>query len=297
MLVALLDDHTVVARAAGTKAHDVPKLAATTRVGSEISRPPATSRPELVPADPHHPLMTMRHPTLALERQPGLQPAVPEGNGTEVQLGNPRWVANASPDQVFAARLARVAANDERAHRELQPDGAGTKSDHDTFHIRYAPDGSARITDKRNLRVETVFPAIAGRFDVTDALMRRQGIDPYASYKMKVLDATRDERVEIGSRYRTQQLARSRELMQNNLTALWARPLDAAARKEALFELWDDCAETGSEELVIAGRAARSQLVGFLRSKLPPGSADAFTADEVARLNARRKSRESFAPY
>lgn len=141
-------------------------------------------------------------------------------------------------------------------------------------------------------------------------MMRRHGQDPYASYKLRVLDETRDERAAIGKRYRTQQLAQSRQLMQKNLDRLWASTLDVAARKQGLFELWDDCAETGPEmepggftppgandELVAGGTSARSQLVGFVRSKLPAGTAGAFTADELARFNKQRKSRAEFQPY
>ena len=39
-----------------------------------------------------------------------------------------------------------------------------------------------------------VVPIIAGQFDTTDWLMRRHGIDPYASKKLKFLDATRETR-------------------------------------------------------------------------------------------------------
>ena len=43
--------------------------------------------------------------------------------------------------------------------------------------------------------------------------------------------------------------------------------------------------------------AARGYLVGFIRTRLPDGSAGAFTSDELARLNAHKQSQATFAPY
>lgn len=319
MVVALLPDHSVVGtgRTASSERHTraPAKLSHGAAARQETAPAPGAIEPPPV-ADPgttRHSLMTMRKPTPKLDTAPpsdfmarflaNSRPLAPkdiageqladELRGAEANLKNPRWIANASPDQVAAEREKLVGKRYEMKSRELQPDGTGTKAEHQTFTVRVAADGTARIEDKANLQRK----GLGGTFDVTDAMMRRQGIDPYASYKLKVLDETRDERVAIGQRYRTQQLARSRQLVQAHLTRLWATTTDLAARKQALFELWDDCAETGSAELVVAGRAAREHVVGFIRSKLPAGSAHAFTADELARLNRQRRSRIEFAPY
>ena len=52
-------------------------------------------------------------------------------------------------------------------------------------------------------------PIVAGGFDVSDAFMRSHGQDPYASKKLKFLDSTRDERVQIGMKHRSEQLAKA----------------------------------------------------------------------------------------
>ncbi len=168
-------------------------------------------------------------------------------------------------------------------------------------HIEKAPvldsgenGGSGKKPDHGE--VSTV-PIVAGGFDVTDALMRGQGIDPYASKKLKFLDSTRAERVQIGKRHRTEQLAMAPEIMKRNLDRLWARVADPAVRREALFELWDECAETGTEELVSAGQAARKLVDGFILARLPAGSPDAFTPAELTAFNRRRSSTAVFAPY
>ena len=137
---------------------------------------------------------------------------------------------------------------------------------------------------------------LSGGFDITDALMRRHGQDPYASRKLAYLDSTRDHRVQIGQRHRQQQLEQAAVIMKANLDRVWSLPTPAA-RREALFELWDECAETGPEQLVTAGREARKLVVGVIRSRLPVGSADAFTAAEIAALNRTKQSKAMFAPY
>lgn len=320
--VTLLDDHTVATAAPDAssashtrqRARDKARISAgaattTGATGAEASTT-TTTAPDQPPSRTK--LMTMRPPKL--EQGPSAEfwakfeantkPLRPkdiagERLGDEIaaaegNLNNPRWIANASPEQVHAEREKLAAKRYEKSNAELRPDGAGTKAEHQTFKARFNPDGTvASIDDKANLQRK----GLGGSFDVTDALMRSKGIDPYSSYKLEVLDETREERVAIGKRYRTQQLAQSRQHMQKNLDRLWATTTELAARKQGLFELWDDCAETGSAELVTGGTSARAHVLGFIRAKLPAGSGDAYTTDELALFNKRRKSRTTFAPY
>jgi hypothetical protein len=329
LVVALLDDHTVVPAApdaardrhAKVSAHAVstgsqPQAIETAPASTTVLTPPATE-----PAPVRNPLMTMRRPEL--DKVPSgdftdrflrnSKPLAPKEirteqlqddlASTEGLLKNARWVANATPEQLAGARVAALGLRDELNNRELKSDGTGTKSEHQTFRIKVAADGTATIRDKPNIQRKSLLSAT---FDVSDAMMRHKGIDPYSSYKLKVLDETRDERVAIGKRYRSQQLLRSKQLVQTNLDRLWALTTEPAARKQGLFELWDDCAEAGTkpeprgrevDELVAGGAAARAHVIGFIRSRLPAGSADAFTPAEIARFNQRRKSRAAFVPY
>jgi len=142
-----------------------------------------------------------------------------------------------------------------------------------------------------------IVPVLAGGFDATDWMMRNHGQDPYASKKLSFLDATRDERVQIGNRHRAEQLTHSTQLMQRNLDALWAATQDLPARKRALFELWDECAETGDPDLVAGGQAARRLVIGAIRARLPAGSALAFTPDELAAFARAKQSKAAFQPY
>jgi hypothetical protein len=313
--VTLLDDHSVATPAPlASTASNTRRGKATSIVASHGTTTETAPPADAQPPPPRRKLMTMRHPKLehgpssefwdkfAANTKP-LKPKEIAGeqlsseiSTAEQNLKNPRWIENASAGEVLAEREKLVAKRYEKSTAELQPDqGGGTKSSHRTFRAKFNADGSvASVDDNRNLRMTS---PLTGEFDITDAMMRRQGIDPYSSYKLKVLDETRDERVAIGKRYRGQQLAQSKRHMQRNLARLWSTTTDLAARKHALFELWDDCAETGSAELVAGGASARTHVIGFIRSKLPAGSTQAFTAGELAHFNKRRKSRAAFAPY
>jgi len=177
-----------------------------------------------------------------------------------------------------------VALNDRIARQDLQPSGGGTyRAEQRTFTARVDADGSAHLEDKPR------------EIDTQDRLMVRVGIDPYARNKLALLDRTRDQRVALGERHRHAQLAHAAELMQRNIDRLWTTAPDLAARKRALFELWDDCAETGSDELVAAAAAARRLVIGTIRARLR--GADAYSAAELAALDAIRRSTAAFAPY
>ncbi|HMG57081.1 MAG TPA: hypothetical protein VK601_26460, partial [Kofleriaceae bacterium] len=142
-----------------------------------------------------------------------------------------------------------------------------------------------------------IIPVIGGKLEITDWLMRRHGQDPYASRKLKLLDATRDERVRIGDRHRAEQLALTPQIVRRNLDAMWAATPELRARKRALFELWDECVETGDAGAVAAGEAARQAVIGFIRGHLPAGSAEAYTPAELAELARGRRSKAAFVPY
>ena len=189
-------------------------------------------------------------------------------------------------------RQALVALREERAAVELKLQKDGTyEADKTTFVATVDRDGKLHLHDKANLQRE----GLGARFDVTDGLMRWQKIDPYASEKLRLLDRTRDQRVAIGREYRREQLSRSAEFMQQNIDRMWTTTPDLRARKRGLFELWDECAETGNDELVAGGAAARKLLVGFIQLKLR--GAEAYSAEELVQLNRRRRSKAMFVPY
>jgi len=238
----------------------------------------------------------LRVPTAALERIAGGAEGIPR-SVVETNTPGMSGIGALAPSLVTAT---------------ITPGGRGSyKVDDLVFNGKIAPDGSVSIKDKRNLQhqfkswshikkvLRTAGPLalLAIDFDITDALMRKKKIDPYASRKLAFLDETRDARVELGTEYRKQVLARTSEIVRQNLEAMWAMTSDPAARRTALFEMWDEVDETGEEELVAAGTAARASIIGFLRARVPAAGSTAFTASELAAFNGKRHSRAVFAPY
>jgi len=136
-----------------------------------------------------------------------------------------------------------------------------------------------------------------GKLDLTALLMRKLGVgDAYASRKLKLLDDTRDERAALGAQHRAEDLARASEIMRRNLEVMWRATEAPEERRDALFTLWDEC---GEDEGPVgeAGERARKMVIGWIRARLPAGSPDAFTADEIARRSAQRRSTQPFVPY
>lgn len=145
---------------------------------------------------------------------------------------------------------------------------------------------------------EVIVPLVGATGDITDFVMRQGGLDPYADAKRAWLEKTRAERLELKAADRKRQLGQAAVTVRKHLARAWARAdLTAAARRAAIFELWDDAAETGTADELAAGEAVRTEVIGFVRAHLPAGGADAFTAAELAALNARRLSKQPFAPY
>jgi hypothetical protein len=277
--VALLDDHSVPA-ISGTAAGVSHATSGTHRGHGAISTGAGHGETPAGPTgQPHSPLMGMR------------------GQGHQLA-----WTPSAAFDAALAANDKPIDVPPPPSG-ELKPSGNGTyTTDHGidgAFVGTVHRDGTVSIKDKPTVGdIHFAGLGLTGRANFDDWAMHEAGIDPYASAKRQWLDKTREERVRIGAAYRKEQLARTPEYMKRNLAWAWSRTAnDPAARKQALFELWDDCAETGDDSLVAAGTAARLYVVGFIRAHLPQGTAGAFTSEDLSRLNSQKRSSTTFQPY
>ena len=181
-----------------------------------------------------------------------------------------------SPDELRAMREEIVRLNAEREAEELKPAGGGTyKTEKETFKAKVNADGSVKIEDD-----------IGGM----DKFMKEHGNDPYRANKLAYLDRTRDQRVAIGKRYREQELKKSVIYMQKNIARLWSMTTDVQKRKQGLFDLWDECSETGTPEEIAGGEDARAFVMAHIRGTVR------YTPDELRALNAQRHSKQPFAP-
>jgi hypothetical protein len=246
---------------------------------------------------PRSPYMTMRHPgkeplkglsgKFFEEFMKNTKRLPPPDNVPGERIGNEiaelraqlRRAERYSPDQLAALRARIVALNAEREAEELKPAGGGTyKTEKETFRAKVNADGSVKLEDKPE------------NMDSQDRLMLRHGIDPYAKNKLAYLERTLEQRVAIGKRWRKEQLKKSVIYMQQHVARLFATTSDPAKRKQGLFELWDECTETGTPDELAGGEAARAFVMGVIRTKVK------YTPDELRALNARRHSKQDFAP-
>jgi hypothetical protein len=276
-----------------------------------LTPPPEGHRPSAL--DMRRPRVALELPATVVEREQRRDAPPPAPDPTTGQLapnGHGTFVTHEGPFDAHVRRDGTVHFEDSaNAHvsvnvpsRKAVGDAIGDwyakgdKSDLDREKVGIN-NNRAHDEDTRPDHGKVAPTIISGGFDATDAMMRRHGQDPYASRKLKYLDSTRDERAAIGARNRKLDLQQSAILMQRDLARLAAALPDPTARREALFELWDDCAEAGDPDLVAGGAAARALVVGYIRAHHAAGTADGYTAAELATLNRRRRSTAAFAPY
>lgn len=187
----------------------------------------------------------------------------------------------------------------------LIPDGGGRyRHERETFTAHVARDGRVTFADKPNLQSDGVTfgqsgaVGFGGKFDLTDWAMRRMGEDPYRYEKALFLEQTRELREHMAEEERTELLREALHDLPEYLAKIWStRRWTPAERRRILFQLWDDCAEAGRDDVVRAAAQARATIVEFVRELLPRGSADAYTDAELEELNASRGSSARFEPY
>lgn len=140
-------------------------------------------------------------------------------------------------------------------------------------------------------------PGGGGSFDVSDSIMRLAGQNPYSYRDLVRLEATRAKRMAIAADERRRNLYAAIADTPARLRRIWASAQPAAQRRRLLFQLWDECAERGPQDVVAGAVAIRAIIVGFIRNQLPAGSRDAFRPAELEALNRARTSRARFQPY
>lgn len=131
-----------------------------------------------------------------------------------------------------------------------------------------------------------IVPIFGGSFGAPDDRNRQK----------RLLESTFAQRADQRATHTAEQLAQTDQLMRRNLARLWRKVTDPVERRRELFALWDEC-EEGDGAAGEAGERARRQVIAWIRSHLPAGSTDAYSADEIRALDKHRDSTEHFAPY
>jgi hypothetical protein len=174
----------------------------------------------------------------------------------------------------------------------IEPDGSVHFSDRPDLSARFG--GSAAEPSSASPHAEQLDPTLtiaSGSFDLTDAIMRGAGQDPYMSERLGFLDATEELRERLEDEARAASGVRSLRRLRGRLAILWQdETRSLASRRRAIFELWDQQAD-GEE-----GAPARDVVIAFIREERSLGSDIVYGELELARLNATRTSADPFAP-
>jgi len=186
----------------------------------------------------------------------------------------------------------------------MRSDGdGGYKEDRARFSARIDRDGRIKFKDKGNVQLDAVGAGwggltLFGSFDLTDAVLRALGDDPYAYEKMLIMERTREARAAMAMEERSENLREAQRKLPRLLEKVWAHTTwTPAQRRRLLFALWDEVDEDGDDEVRKAGAGVRAIIESFIRRALPEDGPDAFTADELEAMNRARRSRTRFEPY
>jgi len=285
-----------------------------------VVRPPPVTRPPVSPAPPAAPSSTPRptafpgfpHRARPASR-PGLDPRAVALSGYTPPGHTPGPSTPAETDVEPSEQERREAAaaaldshlaqaNHVPGERRRPPPHLLRRSDGgflwrgSGISARILPDGEVRFSDRPGFAYDgdnpggSPLPSVSFRFDITDALERSQGNDPYYADRRWFMHQTRELRQRLAARSDAERgthedrrlLGRLRRIAQDESLTL-------AARHRAIFQTFRDCADDER------GERARRQILRFVHDELPEGSAEGFTRREIDALNAGRAQR--FEPY
>jgi hypothetical protein len=159
----------------------------------------------------------------------------------------------------------------------------------------------ARIKKDGTLSFENRFPIGFQKggtfsFDLTDLLSRGKNQDPYYSEKRRFADFSEQKRAELRKKWLQESTEKGMATLGDQLASIWGSSRSAALRRREIYEKWADCSD-GSAGEDRMGRKGRRAIEDFIRTHLPEGSSEAYTADELSRIAGERGSLPPFDPY
>ena len=157
------------------------------------------------------------------------------------------------------------------------------------FAATIEPDGFVRFQDAASAELH-LSPTVL-TFDITDALERAAGNDPYAAEKRWFLEETKEMRRELAQQARLDLMTKAKRHLRGQLLVILRDARSLSEKHQAIFELWDDCApdEVGTE--------ARTAIEAFVRQEMPQNGPLAFQPAELLAFNSRRYNPDPFQPY
>lgn len=261
--------------------------------------PPTQPKPEQPkPEEPKPSSLTMRPSAPVDLTLHGLGGIVVNNGPVSGGEGGPAGTIASAPRKPWKPRgdagdpiLGKLAEEkEERFPLKLENDGY--HYDGPSFSAKIAMDGKVTFDD-HSIRD---FKGLSGGFDITDLAMKGHHQDPYRYEKEKFMDNTSKLRSELTARARKDRLESSLAALPYHLEQVWSdvsRP--ARERRGVLYAMWREAAGS-DDEVGAAGKKARATIEAFIRDRLPEGSEDAYTDDELRRYNAPAGALK-FEPY
>ena len=281
-----------------------------------VPPPPTAVQPVKTPPEPSRPLPKELQPVkrdkasdpsgpaITVPVQPPPPPGAPEPSG-ELPKG---------PINLFPKSLATVMGapgatgpvpkgpdrllKDERLEEKKGPEfelvpekGGGFKFEGKNFIAHIKPDGGLAFDNR--------FPIGFNKggtfsFDITDLAMRGKKQDPYAAEKRRFIEFSEKMRTDMRNKALKEQRENALATLGQQLHDLWANGRSAAARRRDIYEMWEDCSDDKNETL---GRKGRHIIEDFIRTSLPSGSPEAYTAEELEKIASSREGLPPFKPY
>lgn len=267
----------------------------------EEAPPPSTQPPpvQAQPQPPSPPSQLSMRPSAPVDLNlHGLNGIVVNNGPVSGGEGGPAGTFGSAPRKPYKPRgdagdplLGKLA--DEKTERfPLKRESDGWHYDGPSFSAKIGTDGAVSFDD-HSIRD---FKGLSGGFDVTDMLMRGKKQDPYRYEKEKFMEHTSKMRADLQQKARKAQLESSLAYLPSHLEEVWADINQTPReRRRVLYAMWREAAGS-DDEVGAAGRKARSTIEAFIRERLPEGSTDAFTDEELRRYNARGGAMR-FEPY
>ncbi|MEM1023977.1 MAG: hypothetical protein AAGD10_00030 [Myxococcota bacterium] len=254
--------------------------------------PPEPEPPPPPPRPRPKPPVRVAEPPPPVSAETAPEAPVPPRPPKKVDLDlKPRW---SDPSSTVRRVRARGKVRAEAPSPGLEPSGGGRYIfRHSGFDARVERDGSVRFRDKAAFK----FRGLISDFDLTEVAMKIAKDDPFRSDKLAFLEGSRAFRTELRRKADKERMKQAERDALFRLRAIWRGPGTSAERRRLIFEVWDGCAETGSEARVASGRFVRRTVQSFIERTLPRGHPEGFTSVELAAFNADRRSQARFAPY
>lgn len=263
------------------------------------SESPRTAEPPETAAERRERLRTLLDPAAVAGRSwtiEGPGPSMRRGPQTAEESASslrPRTEAEVESELSSGLRqgaMAKAYISRERFQVRRRPDGTHVYEGH-AFTATIARDGSVSFSDAPGLQTNGVSTQDM-RFDLGDAFQRAQGADPYAHERNRFMEETEELRAGLEATAQRERMAAGLRRLRGQLARIWqdeSRSIEQ--RRRLIFEQWTEVDEGGGDG------GAREIIENFVRERLPVGTGEEYSADELRRLNAGRAAEDRFDPY